>query len=326
MTDILVEIRAGSHLYGTVTPLSDTDLKSVVLPTARNILLQRARPTLTEGRARQPGERNVPSDTDRETFTLQRFLNLVLAGQPLALEMLFAPDAAMTRPAAPLWREVQDLAPRLLSRQASAFLRYCRKQAELYGSKGARAAAARHGLAWLQKAEAAKGSGTKLSAAEAELAAFATTAPYTALVDLPVGDGRVVRHLDLCGRRVPLHATIKSAREMAARLLAEYGTRSLGAEQADGVDWKALSHAVRVGQEALELLQTGRLSFPLAGAGHLLAVKLGQVPYDAVAAEIQDLLGLVEAAASGSTLPEHPDREAAEALVLRAYRHQVLAE
>ena len=324
MKDVLVELRAGSHLYGTATPASDIDLKAVVLPAARDILLQRARPTLTEGRAKQPGERNAPGDTDRETFTLQRFLDLVLAGQPLALEMLFAPDAVMTRSPAPLWREVQALAPRLLSRQASAFLRYCRKQAELYGGKGARAAAARQGLAWLQEAEAAKGSGTKLSTMEVELAAFAATAPHTALVDLPVGDGRVVRHLDLCGRRVPLHATIKAGREMAARLLAEYGARSLGAEQTGGVDWKALSHAVRVGQEALELLRTGRLSFPLAGAGHLLDIKLGQIPYDAVAGKIEDLLGLVEAAAANSALPEQPDRDAAEALVLRAYRHQVL--
>lgn len=168
-------------------------------------------------------------------------------------------------------------------------------------------------------------SGIKLVTMEAELAAFTAAAPHAALVDLPVGDGRVVRHLDLCGRRVPLHATIKAAREMAARLLAEYGARSLGAEQAGGVDWKALSHAVRVGQEALELLQTGRLRFPLSGAGHLLAIKLGQVPYDAVAAEIEDLLGLVEAAIASSILPEHPDRDAAEALAVRAYRQRVLA-
>ena len=97
------------------------------------------------------------------------------------------------------------------------------------------------------------------------------------------------------------------------------------AEQDGGVDWKALSHAVRVGQEAIELLTTGRLVFLLAGAAHLLAIKLGHVPYEAVAEEIAQLLRAVEVAAATSTLPDQPDREAAEELVLHAYRRQVLA-
>ena len=250
----------------------------------------------------------------------------MLAGQPLALEMLFAPDAALTQAPTLLWREVQALAPRLASRQATAFLRYCRKQAELYGSKGARAATVRQALVALQEAEAeaVRGSTTKLSHVEAELAVLLAAVPLTTLVNLDVGGGRIVRHLDVCSRRVPIHATIKAAREMADRLLAEYGDRSLRAERDGGVDWKPLSHAVRVGQEALELLDTGWLRFPLAGAPHLLAIKSGHVPYDAVAAEIEDLLRAVEAAVT-STLPEHPDRDAAEALVLRAHRERIMA-
>ena len=325
MIHCLVELRAGSHLYGTATPASDTDLKAVYLPAARDILLQRARPTVTEERAKERGERNLPGDVDRESYSLQRFLDFVLAGQPLALEMLFAPDAGRTRPPEPLWRAVQALAPRLVSRQATPFLRYSRLQAERYGSKGARAAAARQALALLEAAETAQGTTARLAIIEATLAAFAAGTPHAALIDLPVGGGRDMRHLELCGRKVPLHASIKAAREMAARLLAEYGARTLLAEQDGGVDWKALSHAVRVGQEAIELLTTGRLVFPLAGARHLLDIKLGHVPYEPVAEEIAQLLRAVEAAAATSTLPDQPDREAAENLVLQAYRRQVLA-
>ena len=324
-TRCLVELRAGSHLYGTAIPASDTDLKAVYLPPARDILLQRARPAVTEERAKERGERNLPGDVDRESYSLQRFLDFVLAGQPLALEMLFAPDGVMTMPPDPLWRAVQALAPRLVSRQATPFLRYCRLQAERYGSKGARAAVARQALALLEAAEAAEGTTARLATIEPALAAFVAGTPHAALIDLPVGGGRDMRHLGLCGRKMPLHASIKAAREMAGRLLAEYGARTLLAEQEGGVDWKALSHAVRVGQEAIELLTTGRLVFPLAGAGHLLDIKLGRVPYGTVAEEIAPLLHAVEAAAARSTLPDEPDRDAAEDLVLQAYRQQVLA-
>ncbi len=320
----IVEIRVGSHLYGTATAMSDTNLRSVHVPAARDILLQRARPTVTGTRARPRGERNQPGDTDHESYSLQRFLDLVLEGQPLALEMLFAPDAALTAPPDPLWREVQALAPRLVSRRATVFLRYCRQQAERYGAKGARAAAARQALSLLEAAEAVHGSAARLGQIEPELAGFVAGTPHAGLVDIEIGYGRHGRHLDLCGRRAPLHASLKAAREMAARLLAEYGARTLTAECDGGVDWKSLSHAVRVGQEAVELLATGRLGFPLAGAGHLLDIKLGRLPAGAVAAEIERLLAVVQDAAAASSLPEEPDAEAAEALVLRAYRRQVL--
>jgi hypothetical protein len=110
----IVELRCGAHLYGTATPQSDTDLKSVVLPDPRTILLQRAGATLTACRAKADGERNSATDTDHEAFSLHRFMDLLITGQPIAIEMIFAPDSAMTRPADPLWRDVQALAPQVV--------------------------------------------------------------------------------------------------------------------------------------------------------------------------------------------------------------------
>jgi len=326
VTRRLVELRAGSHLYGTATANSDVDLKSVYLPSARDLLLQRAPPTATERRGGVSDGRDRPAEVDNEAFSLQRFLDLVLAGQPLALEMLFAPDAAMTAPPDPLWHEVQALAPRLVSRQATVFLRYCRQQAGRFGAKGARAAAARQGVAVLQAAEAVHGATARLRVVEAELATLAAETPHAALVEVVLGDGRIARHLELCGRKAPLEAAIGPARAMAERLLAGYGERALIAEQQGGADWKALSHAVRVGQEAVELLGTGRLRFPLAGAGHLLDIRLGRVLLGEVETEIEALVAAVETAAATSTLPEQPDAVAAEALVLRAHRQQVLED
>lgn len=38
----LVRMKFGSHLYGTATPESDTDIKGVFLPELRDLLLARA--------------------------------------------------------------------------------------------------------------------------------------------------------------------------------------------------------------------------------------------------------------------------------------------
>lgn len=75
----------------------------------------------------------------------------------MALDMLFVPDDAMTAAPALVWREIQANAHRLVTKCASAFLRYCRQQANKYGIKGSRIAVARQMLAVLETAEAAHG-------------------------------------------------------------------------------------------------------------------------------------------------------------------------
>jgi hypothetical protein len=325
----IVEMRAGSHLYGTNTAQSDIDLKSVQVPSARDILLQRVKGVVVSSPPKARGERNAPGDVDRETFSLQRYLGLLADGQPLAIEMLFAPDAVMTAPPAPLWREIQANAPRLVSRRAHSFVGYCRQQASKFGARGARVAAVRAMLAVLAGAEARLGSSAKLERIAAELEPLAAGGPdaieHVALIDIPAPGGGQLRHLEVAGRKTPYTASLKIARELLERLLAEYGKRSLEAERNEGVDWKALSHAVRVGREAVELLQTGRLTLPLPCAPHLLRIKLGQIPGEAVAEEIDRLLVAVKAAADASTLPETPDLTFIDELVAETHRRQILA-
>lgn len=323
--DLLVLMRCGAHLYGTATPVSDLDLKGVYLPEAPEILLQRTRPTIALGTAEGDGARNQARGVDVELFSLGRYLDLLAAGQTVALDMLFAPDTAMLRPPAPLWRELQANAHRLVTRRAGSFLRYARRQATLFGLKGARLAGARRALDLLEDAVARLGGTTRLAAIAPELDALAAEEGHVAVVSLPTAGGALLPHLDLGGRKVPFTASLARARDLAAHAVAAYGRRALEAERQQGVDWKALSHAVRVGRQALELLGTGRIRFPLACASHLLAIKRGEVAHEAVAAEIEALVAEVEAAAARSTLPEEPDRAWMDGLVLEAYGAKVSA-
>jgi hypothetical protein len=48
-------------------------------------------------------------------------------------------------------------------------------------------------------------------------------------------------------------------------------------DAADGNDWKALSHAIRVLLEIKELLDTSNIQFPLKDKDFLLDIKLGKV-------------------------------------------------
>ena len=147
--DLIVKMRLGSHLYGTATPESDLDLKGVYLPEALDILLQRVKTTVTSNRVKAAGEKNEAGDVDTEFYSLQRYLDLLAEGQTVALDMLFAPDSVMTIPPSLWWREIQASGHQLISKRATSFVQYCRQQANKYGIKGSRVAAARKVLAVL---------------------------------------------------------------------------------------------------------------------------------------------------------------------------------
>jgi hypothetical protein len=324
--DVIVEMRFGSHLYGTDTPESDVDIKGVYLPEAREIILQRVIPTVTMSRAKAAGERNRAGDVDREYYSLQRYLELLAAGQTVAIDMLFAPARVMTASPSPLWREIQANAGRFVSRRATAFVRYCRQQANRYGIKGSRVAAARSALALILTAEETHGATARLGVIEPVLARLAGETEQVRLLEAGSPGSPPVSQLEVCGRKIPLTAALKTAREIVQRLVATYGQRAIQAERQEGVDWKALSHAVRVGREAVELFETGRVTFPLSYADHLARIKAGAVAYQIVADEIERLLDAVATAADRSTLAEAPDEAAMDDLVLRAYRAKVQAD
>jgi hypothetical protein len=321
--EIIVQMRFGAHLYGTATAESDLDLKAVYLPEARDILLQRVRPSITETRPRPPGEKNTAADVDFEAYSLQRYMELLAEGQSVAIDMLFAPGSAFITDPSEIWREIQELRGQFLSTRATAFVRYCRQQANRFGIKGSRVAAARKALELFEQGEARLGTTAKVLEVAAEATALADANEHLAIVGLPMPNGGTAPHFEVCDKKIAFTASLKTAREVVQRLVGEYGSRALQAERNEGVDWKALSHAVRVGREAIELYETGGIVFPLSCADHLRRIKQGAVPYQAVAAEIEALLEKVEAAAARSRLPREPRLDIMEELVASAYLQRV---
>jgi hypothetical protein len=319
----IVEIKFGSHLYGTATPASDLDLKQVYVPDGRDILLQRVKAAIVHNTKDDRTQKNTADDIDVTTFSIQRFLGLVLEGQVGALDMLFAPSWAFTSEPDFLWGYIVDSRHSLISKRSSAFVGYCRTQANKYGIRGSRVAAARAALGLLQHAVDQGDGADKLDALKLHISALQSTQEHMEIINIPSQAGTDVFHWAVCGRKMPFTASIKSARDIMQRVVDEYGHRALAAEKNQGVDWKALSHAVRVGRQAIELLDTGNMTFPRPEAAHLIAIKTGQLAYALVAEEIDQMLLDVEAAEQRSTLPEHGNQAIADSIVLDAHAEAV---
>lgn len=99
----IIRIQFGSHLYGTSTPTSDLDFKSVYVPNARSILLGKAKGSISVKRPKAEGEKNYAGEVDEEAYSLQRYLGLVSEGQTVALDVLFAPPQSFVDPPSKEW-------------------------------------------------------------------------------------------------------------------------------------------------------------------------------------------------------------------------------
>lgn len=319
--ETIVKMLFGSHLYGTDTPTSDTDLKSVHIPDANDILLQRVQGEIAgpETRQKRDGEKNAPSDVDDKSYSLQKFLGLAAEGQTVAIDMLFAPKE-MIEQSEYWWLYLTGNRHRLLSRKSAAFVGYCRQQANKYGIKGSRVAAAKLAseifLDQLSKL-GAKAKVGDIPFGEIELL---LDNEHVRLVQQELGSsGQLGDFIEVCNKKVSYTAPVKQAADVFARIYDQYGARARQAESNENIDWKALSHAVRVGTEAVELLSTGYVTLPLPNAEHVRDIKQAKLPYEQVSEEIEQLLVDVEEAARTSSLPDEPDQKWIDETVIEAY-------
>lgn len=327
-TTPVVTIEFGSHLYGTSTPASDRDYKSVHLPSARNIILQQVSEAISHKRQKSFGEKNTPENIDQQSYSLQYFLKLLADGQTVAIDMLFAPDSHLLE-TSKLWDFIRRNKHQFLSRKSEAFVGYCRQQANKYGIKGSRVAAAKRAAELFEWARIAYSDQTKVGDLSGEFVVKHDILfnEHTRIVEQPINKaGDVGKFYECCNRKVGFNNTVKEAHNIFARIYENYGARARQAQSNEGVDWKALSHAVRVGNEALELLTTGNVTLPLPNAAHVLDVKLGRIPYQEVADEIEQLLLDVELAAETSDLPDTANLKFIDDMVYDEYAERVLQE
>lgn len=322
----LVEMQFGSQLYGTATPTSDVDLKSVFVPLGRDILLQRAPQNIQLKRHKAHGEKNLPGEVDEESFALHRYLQLLSQGQTVALDMLFAPPSAFVCEASDTWEVIMANRSKLVCKKSASFVGYCRTQANKYGIRGSRIDDLNKVIEFLSGFPVLDRNGVRFGDIQDLLREVIKDLKHTSIVNLPHPNRPDVPnlHLECCGRKAPFTLSFTEARKIFQRALDGYGDRALQAQRNENIDWKAISHALRVGYEALELFGTGAITFPLPYAADILRVKQGLRPYQEVAEELESLLDEIDRAAERSSLPDSVDHGFIDNLVTDTYRKAVV--
>lgn len=304
--DVLYQVVYGSKLYGTNTPTSDTDLKTVYLPAIDDMLLGKklvaTKTRVDEFNNPVPDKQSMPErGIENEYIPFQTFVRDFVRGQTYAVEMAFG---VLTQgPSAPDFRSqiefdiLEDMVARFANSEVYSMVGFAQKQTLDYVHRGERLNQAQSIRTELLKLvddlnrdgtfDATKVRlDTKLYGGET---VFDTLKRATGLPEATTtNNNRVMRTLELNGRSYVETTELSHLDLQLKKLIESYGDRTNAAAKTD-VDFKSLSHAVRVYQQAIEMLDTGKVTFPRPNAAELLMIKQGREDLELTKARLRVL-------------------------------------
>lgn len=288
-------IKFGSHLYGTSTPESDLDLKGVYLPDIEDCILGKVKDSINTNSNQKC--KNSPNDEDFENYSLQFFLKLACQGQIAAIDMLHAPNDCILQTSG-AWGDLRKRRGQFYSRNMNAFLGYCKNQAAKYSIKADKILALEDLGGFFIRHKALGYSRLK------DVYGVVPVSQYVEKVIEETNRTDDPRALKVCGRIIQLNVSLSYALQIVDGMINGYGERAQKAKEMGRADWKAISHAFRACYELKEIYETGDLKFPLKDAGYLLKIKNGELEYQSLSAQLDDLIVECEELSAKSAYPE----------------------
>ena len=304
--NLLVKTVFGSHLYGTNTEESDMDYKGIFMPTKREMFLGRIPKAITETTKKGTASKNAAEDIDIGIYSLQYFIELALGGQTEALDMLHTPTE-LTIITSPIWDELVSLRYKFYTKNLKAFVEYCRKQAAKYGIKGSRISAVESVIVLLRHFKKVTEIGGSADAKMLDIWHLLPEDEHLRFVeDSPNG----LKQYKICGKKFQETVKLGYVIPILEHYLEQYGKRAKLAKKNEGIDWKAVSHAVRVAYQTKSILVYGTMFLPLPEAEFVKKIKQGKLHYvKEVVPVLESLIDRIEILSESSLLPEEPDRE-----------------
>jgi len=290
--NIVCEMLFGSHLYGLDTPNSDKDYKGIILPAKRQLLLGQTCFHVDES-TNKNASKNTKDDIDKTYYSLQYFVNLACQGETIAVDLLHGSDDKVIINS-DIWKFLVDNRSKFYTKNMKAYVGYVRKQAAKYGAKGSR-------LAEIERV---------LNIAKC------ASDEYT-VGDLDISESDVVKwidykdnhYLEVCGSKYQDNLKISFLKRDLQNHFDKYGERTKLARENKNVDFKSISHAIRVGYATRDIFLHGDFSYPLKETKFILDVKQGKMDFNVIEPLLASLVEEVTLLAQNSNYPETVDRQ-----------------
>lgn len=268
-------IMAGSRLYGTNTPQSDYDYRGFTVPPFEYLV------------GLSNFEHRVIKEPDLIVYSIKRFFQLLILGDPTAYEILFAPEANIVKRS--------DLGGVVL-RNRSLFA--CKRFARRIGGYA--------------QSEWRKVTGTHL-----------VPVKRTSNEDEVVEDIRKVfsppkEEMDEIIRLLFLQHP-RETRSSRRKL----GTKRKAQIKQHGYCTSSACHTIRLLGQLREIMQTGKLTFPRPQAKRLLMIKQGKLSLERVQELYEDAKKRADLAIDNTYLPDHAPIEQIQTLYHEIVAHKI---
>lgn len=320
--------QTGSKLFGTDSEKSDTDYQGIYLPSIEDILIRNVSKTIDLSTGTKK-TRNTSNDTDIMLMSIFQFVDLLKKGDTNAIDIGFSVFRSETivESNANFVNAIKVWFPKMLSKKSKSFIGYCLNQAAKYGVKGDKlkdVLALKNAILKFEERLMKLDNGGMLIMS-VRFSEFTNSEEFLNIVKdhpqfeiIKIEDSE---YLTVLGKNLQLTAPFKKYSDLIKKIVDSYGERTIIAMEAGGVDWKSLSHAVRVVDELNELLETGFIKFPLRNSNYIKKVKYGEIDYEEVQQYLSDNIALSDQLAVNSNLPEQIDQEIFDKFILDIFKN-----
>jgi predicted nucleotidyltransferase len=258
---------AGSKLYGTNLPSSDTDYRGIFIPSLKDIIVGNYLDHWT-GDTSDRTKKNTADDIDITLWSIQKFVKLLSVGDTNAFDTLFAFGTHAQIYTHPLMSELFHKKIRLYPKSLRSFFGYALGQVRKYSVKGDRLHAVK---------ELADNIHT-LNSPDLKIKDVLDTLPKNEHLSVTSDD--TATYYKVLDKRFIVNITLGEFYDKLKETINSYGARAQQAKEQGSVDWKAMYHAFRVIEECKQLMLTGHINFPLDTADFLIKVRTQQIEAD----------------------------------------------
>ena len=310
----------GSKLYGTDNPNSDTDYKGLFIPSKESVLLKKDIEHYNFN-SNNTNTKNSKDDIDLQLFSIYKWFSLLKKGETGAIDILFS----LFREDTQVFNDpkytlvLKENYRRFYNRNLHSFLGYCVGQSKVYNIRGERFNELHSFVEYFSELAKEHGADKLESIYPLVKELFAKHKyKYIKFVSAPTsrgsGEAKEGIYIEVLGKRFLGTVTIKYFLEKITDMEEQFGNRARAS--AKGVDFKALSHAVRVIDEVEELIDDEFITFPLKNRLYVTSIKEGERTLEEVMDYIDQKLNVVQAKLENSSLPNRSDEVFIDELLL----------
>lgn len=262
----ILEIKTGSHLYGLTTPTSDVDYSGIFLPNIEYVLgFKNCEEVDLSFKSKLENGKNSKEAVDRKFYEFRKYIKLAMQNNPNITEILFANNENIVFK--------NDIGDALLKNSKlfihkglrERFIGYAISQKKKMIIKRDNLYALNEGLSLINKL---------ISEEKGKWLLPQCQGMYN-FDELFIIKNNNDNHYRVGDRLLVKNQTVKRAKQELEQIIDMSSNRKELIEEF-GVDTKHAHHLIRLLLEGKELLQTGKLVFPLYNRDLLMDIKTGK--------------------------------------------------